>query len=189
MRDNNALKLIFIIAAVSASIFMLINNLPKAYGMFGKVEDEFILLSSQYENMFDNIRNKKMYENEMTDLIHKISGLNVTANIRQEQVLSVLDEISSGCGIETSVIFFSQPQIIHVGGEELNENSLNEARKVSVNLKFRSNYVNVLKFIDAIQESQMDFTVEKVQLNMDENDVFGEVDICFYVLTMDDNYE
>ncbi|MEL7649820.1 MAG: hypothetical protein AAGU76_17125 [Sedimentibacter sp.] len=189
MRNNNVLKLMFIIAAASASIFMLINNLPKAYGMFGKTEDEYILLSSQYENMFDNIRNKKNYENEMSDLMQRISSLNVKEDIRQEQVLGNLDEILSGCDIEAFEILFSQPQIIHVGGEELNENTSNEARKVSVNLKFTSNYVNVLKFMDAIQESQMGFTVEKVQLNMDENDVFGEANLCFYVLTMDEYYE
>ena len=150
------------------------------------------MISSEYETMYDNIKKRNYYDNSLLDLNSKINELNIMTNLRQEQIIDILNEHLSICGIEASGISFSEGKSINDNdGETTDEAAVFEAEEISVEMNFKSSYANMLKFIDEIQNSNTDVVIRNVRVSLSgENDsVYGIVILGFYALPMDDCYE
>jgi hypothetical protein len=192
MKNNKYIKTAIFIALLTILLFVTKDNVSAAYSIFSLTDDEYTKISLDYENMCENIKNRKIYEEKLRDISNKTDNLNIMTNIRQEQIITVLNECLSSCSIEVSSIDFSEfsnlNNVAAEAADEMIEDKITVAAAVSIS--FKSSYNNMLKFIDEIQRGRNDAAISSVRIVMnDNNEVYGTIELVFYALKLDEEYE
>jgi hypothetical protein len=192
MKNNKYIKTAIFIALLTILLFVTKDNVSAAYSIFSLTDDEYTKISLDYENMCENIKNRKIYEEKLRDISNKTDNLNIMTNIRQEQIVTVLNEYLSSCSIEVSSIDFSEfsnlNNVAAEAADEMIEDKITVAAAVSIS--FKSSYNNMLKFIDEIQRGRSDAAISSVRIVMnDNNEVYGTIELVFYALKLDEEYE
>jgi hypothetical protein len=154
-------------------------------------DDEYTKISMDYENMCENIKNKKMYEEKLRSISNKTDNFNIMTNIRQEQIITVLNEYLSSCSIEVSSIDFSEiSNFNNVTTEATDEMARDKITAAAVSISFKSSYKDMLKLIDEIQRGRSDAEISSVHVVMNDNEeVYGSIEIVFYALKIAEDYE
>lgn len=194
MKKNKFVKATIFFTLSIILIFAAKDNVSAAYSIFSQFDDEYINISADYESMYENIKNKKFYEERLRNMNSKINNLNIMTNIRQEQIINVLNEYLSNCFIEASSIEFSEfsefSDLNNMETEASGETAKDEITAALVSVSFKSYYNDMLKFIDEIQRGRTEATINSVSVVMNDNDeVYGTIDLVFYALAMDEAYE
>ncbi|MEA5095462.1 MAG: hypothetical protein VB128_10950 [Sedimentibacter saalensis] len=181
MKNNKYFKSVIYIALLILLFFIAKDNVSAAYSIFSQTDDEYTKISADYKNMNENIKNKKLYEEKLRDISDDAYNFNIMKNIRQEQILTILNEFLSISSVEASSIKFS---------EISDEKADDEVESALVSVSFTASYNNMLKFIDEIQVCRTGASIKSVRFVMNDNDEFyGTIDIVFYALKMDEAYE
>lgn len=191
MKKNKFVKAAIFIAFSLILIFAVKDNVSAAYSILSKTDDEYINISADYENMYENIKNKKLYEERLRDMNNTFDNLNVMTNIRQEKIITVLNEYLSNCFIEASSIDFSEfPDLNNFETEVPSETAEDEITAALVSVSFKASYNDMLKFIDEIQRGKTESAISSIRVVMNDNDeVYGTIDLVFYALAIDEAYE
>ncbi|WP_312833145.1 hypothetical protein [Sedimentibacter saalensis] len=191
MKNNKYIKTVIFITLLMLLFFMAKDNVSAAYSIFSDTDDEYIKISADYENMYENIKNKNLYEDKLRNINSKINNMNIMTNIRQEQIITVLNEFLSSCFIEASSIDFSEfSDLNNAEAESSDEKSEDRVESALVSVSFKASYNDMLKFIDEIQVCKTGAAIKSVRFVMNDNDEFyGTIDLVFYSLKMDEAYE
>ena len=195
MKNSMWIKALICLVVVFVIFYMLKNNVPaKAVGKLSSKQDEYLKIKNNYENMSDNFKKKKYYEDRIEKLLEEINALNVLTDIRQEQIIDVLNANISNCNIEATRINFSEviPVCINNSNDEsmqseeaTNENSAQNAVMISVQIEFKSSYDNMLRFVDELKSSSINIVIENMRVYMDNDNVYGFMDLRFYAVPLD----
>lgn len=172
-------------------LFTAKDNVSAAYSVFSLTDDEHTNIIADYENMCENIKNKKMYEERLRDICDEANNINIISNIRQEQILTTLNEYLSSCSIEASSIdFLEYSNLNNMDAKISKENEKDRIVSAAVTISFTASYNNMLKFVDEIQRGRTTVAISSVRVVMNDNDeVFGTVELVFYALKIDEDYE
>lgn len=191
MKNNKYIKIVIFIALSMILLFTAKDNVSAAYSVFSLTDDEHTKIIADYENMCENIKNKKMYEERLKDISDEANNINIISNIRQEQILTTLNEYLSSCSIEASSIdFLEYSNINNMETEISKENEKDRIVSAAVTISFTASYNNMLKFVDEIQGGRTTVAISSVRVVMNDNDeVFGTVELVFYALKIDEDYE
>ncbi len=191
MKNNKFIKTAVFIVLSIVLLFTAKDNASAAYSIFSLTDDEYTKISLDYENMYENIKNKKIYEGKLRDISNKTANLNIMTNIKQEQIIKVLNEFLSSCSIEASSFDFSEfSNLNNVETEDSEETSEDKIDSAAVSISFKASYNNMLKFIDEIQRGKTSAAISSVKVVMNDNEkVYGTIEIVFYALKMDEVYE
>jgi hypothetical protein len=191
MNNNKYIKIVILIALSIILLFAAKDNVLAAYRIFSETDDEYTKISADYENMCENIKNKKLYEEKLRYMNRKINNLNIMTNIKQEQIITVLNELLSSSSIEASSIDLSEiSDINNVGTASTDDMKEDKITSSLVSVSFRAFYNDMLKFMDEIQVCKTGAEIKSVRFVMNDNDeVYGTIDFVFYSLAMDEAYE
>lgn len=188
MKNNKYIKTAIFIALLIILLFTAKDNVSAAYSILSLTDDEYTKISLDYENMYENIKNKKIYEEKLRDISNKTDNLNIMTNIRQEQIITVLNEYLSSCSIEVSSIDFSE--FSNLNNVETEADGVMAEEKIiadGVSISFKASYKDMLKFIDEIQGGRSDATINSVRVVMNDNEeVYGSIELVFYALKIED---
>lgn len=191
MKNNKYIKIAIFIALSTILLFTAKDNVSAAYSVFSLTDGEHTKIIADYENMCENIKNKKMYEERLKDISDEANNINIISNIRQEQILTALNEYLSSCSIEASSIdFLEYSNINNMETEISEENEKDRIVSAAVTISFTASYNNMLKFVDEIQRGRTTVAISSVRVVMNDNDeVFGTIKLVFYALKIDEDYE
>jgi hypothetical protein len=191
MKNNKFIKTAVFIALLILLIFAVKDNVSAAYSILSLTDDEYTKISLDYENMCENIKNKKTYEEKLRAISNKTDNFNIMTNIRQEQIITVLNEYLSSCSIEVSSIYFSESSNFNnVATEATDEAAKDKITAAAVSISFKAYYKDMLKFIDEIQKGRSDAAISSVHLVMNDNEeVYGSIELIFYALEIVEDYE
>lgn len=191
MKNNKYIKIAIFIALSTILLFTAKDNVSAAYSVFSLTDDEHTKIIADYENMCENIKNKKMYEERLKDISDEANNINIISNIRQEQILTALNEYLSSCSIEASSIdFLEYSNLNNMDAKISKENEKDRIVSAAVTISFTASYNNMLKFVDEIQGGRTTVAISSVRVVMNDNDeVFGTVELVFYALKIDEDYE
>lgn len=191
MKNNKYIKIAIFIALSTILLFTAKDNVSAAYSVFSLTDDEHTKIIADYENMCENIKNKKMYEERLKDISDEANNINIISNIRQEQILTALNEYLSSCSIEASSIdFLEYSNLNNMDAKISKENEKDRIVSAAVTVSFTASYNNMLKFVDEIQGGMTTVAISSVTVVMNDNDeVFGTVELVFYALKIDEDYE
>ncbi|MEL7606922.1 MAG: hypothetical protein AAGU39_12830 [Sedimentibacter saalensis] len=191
MKNNKYIKIAIFIALSTILLFTAKDNVSAAYSVFSLTDDEHTKIIADYENMCENIKNKKMYEERLKDISDEANNINIMTNIRQEQILTALNEYLSSCSIEASSIDFLEYSYLNNMDAKISiENEKDRIVSASVTMSFTASYYNMLKFVDEIQGGRTTVAISSVRVVMNDNDeVFGTIELVFYALKIDEDYE
>lgn len=191
MKNNKYIKIVIFIALSMILLFTAKDNVSAAYSVFSLTDDEHTNIIADYENMCENIKNKKMYEERLRDICDEANNINIISNIRQEQILTTLNEYLSSCSIEASSIdFLEYSNLNNMDAKISKENEKDRIVSAAVTISFTASYNNMLKFVDEIQRGRTTVAISSVRVVMNDNDeVFGTVELVFYALKIDEDYE
>lgn len=190
MKNNKYIKIAIFISLSIVLIFAAKYNVSAAYGVFNLNDADYAKISLDYENMCENIKNKHIYEERLRDMSKKTNGINMVTNIRQEQILTALNEYLSSCSVEPSSIDFSEASDMDDFKTEETDANKDKIAEVSVSISFKSSYADMLTLIDEIQGGNNAAAISSVRVVMNENDeVYGTIELVFYYLKTDENYE
>ena len=130
-------------------------------------------------------------------LLKEINSLNVLTEIKQEQIIEILNKTMLNCNIEAISIDFSEEIPISVNNsnnkiemladEITNEDTIHNAVMISVQVEFKSNYNNMIEFVDELQKIPMEMVIESIRIYMENGNVHGVMDLSFYAVLMDVN--
>ena len=196
MKNNKWIKALICLVVVFVIFYMLKNNVPaKAVGKLSSKQDEYLKIKNNYENMSDNFKKKKYYEDSVEKLLEEINDLNVLTDIKQEQIIEILNENISNCKIEATSINFSEVIPVRVNNtnnyeavkseEATNENAAQNAVMISVQIEFKSSYDNMLKFVDELKSSSINIVIDNMRVYMDKDNVYGVMDLSIYAVPLD----
>lgn len=196
MKNNKCIKALICLVVVFVIFYILKNNVPaKAVGKLSSKQDEYLKIKIDYENMADNFKKKKYYEDSADKLLKEINALDVLTDIKQEQIIEILNENISNCNIEATSINFSEVIPVRINNsnnaevvqseEILNENATQNAVMISVQIEFKSSYDNMLKFVDELQNSSINIVIENMRIYMDKDNVYGVMDLSFYAVPLE----
>ncbi|MFA9423507.1 MAG: hypothetical protein ACERLG_08000 [Sedimentibacter sp.] len=201
MKNNKWIKAIICLVAVLVFSYVLKNNVPgnPVEKLISK-QDEYLEIKIDYENMSDNFKNKKYYEDSVNKILKEINELNVLMGIKQEQIIEILNENISSCNIESTCINFSEvlpasfnnnnnndDNDVDQSGEIKNDDEEQTAVMISVEIEFKSSYDNMLKFVDELQSGLIDIVIEHMDIYMDKDNVYGVINLRFYAEPLDVN--
>ncbi|TWH77044.1 hypothetical protein [Sedimentibacter saalensis] len=191
MKNNKYIKIVIFIALSMILLFTAKDNVSAAYSVFSLTDDEHTKIIADYENMCENIKNKKMYEERLRDICDEANNINIISNIRQEQILTTLNEYLSSCSIEASSIdFLEYSNLNNMDAKISKENEKDRIVSAAVTISFTASYNNMLKFVDEIQRGRTTVAISSVRVVMNDNDeVFGTIKLVFYALKIDEDYE
>lgn len=191
MKNNKYIKIAIFIALSTILLFTAKDNVSAAYSVFSLTDDEHTKIIADYENMCENIKNKKMYEERLKDISDEANNINIISNIRQEQILTTLNEYLSSCSIEASSIdFLEYSNLNNMDAKISKENEKDRIVSAAVTISFTASYNNMLKFVDEIQGGRTTVAISSVRVVMNDNDeVFGTIKLVFYALKIDEDYE
>lgn len=191
MKNNKYFKTAIFIAFLIILLFVVKDNVSAAYSILSLTDDEYTKISLDYENMYENIKNKKIYEEKLREISNKSDNLNIMTSIRQEQIITVLNEYLSSCSIEVSSIDFSEfSNLNNVETEAEGVMTEDEITVAGVSISFKASYKDMLKFIDEIQGGRSDAVISSVRVVMNDNEeVCGSIKLVFYALKIVDDYE
>lgn len=191
MKNNKYIKIAIFIALSTILLFTAKDNVSAAYSVFSLTDDEHTKIIADYENMCENIKNKKMYEERLKDISDEANNINIISNIRQEQILTALNEYLSSCSIEASSIdFLEYSYLNNMDAKISKENEKDRIVSAAVTISFTASYNNMLKFVDEIQGGRTTVAISSVRVVMNDNDeVFGTIKLVFYALKIDEDYE
>lgn len=191
MKNNKYIKISIFIALSTILLFTAKDNVSAAYSIFSLTDDEHTKIIVDYENMCENIKNKKMYEERLRDIGEEANSINIMANIRQEQILTILNEYLSSCSIETfSIDFLEYSNLNNMETEIYEENEKERIVSAAVTISFTASYNNMLRFVDEIQGGKTYAAINNVRVVMNDNEeVYGTIELVFYALKIDEDYE
>ncbi|WP_019228926.1 hypothetical protein [Sedimentibacter sp. B4] len=191
MKNNKYIKIAIFIALSTILLFTAKDNVSAAYSIFSLTDDEHTKIIVDYENMCENIKNKKMYEERLRDISDEANSINIMANIRQEQILTILNEYLSSCSIEASSIdFLEYSNLNSMEAEISEENEKDRIISAAVTISFKASYNNMLRFVDEIQGGKTYAAINNVRVVMNDNEeVYGTIELVFYALKIDEAYE
>lgn len=191
MKNNKYIKIAIFIALSTILLFTAKDNVSAAYSIFSLTDDEHTKIIVDYENMCENIKNKKMYEERLRDISEEANSINIMANIRQEQILTILNEYLSSCSIETfSIDFLEYSNLNNMETEIYEENEKERIVSAAVTISFTASYNNMLRFVDEIQGGKTYAAINNVRVVMNDNEeVYGTIELVFYALKIDEDYE
>lgn len=157
------------------------------------INEEHTQISSTYENMTKNIKMKNVYEKEIQNINKEINNLNVLSVLEQEKIIIILNNFMSAHNIELNNISFTEPifillENINSSSEEktVDDNSIDNESQfaiITANIEFKSNYEDMLEFIDAVQKNTDDTAICSINvITIDEVFVQCTMTLNFYAL-------
>lgn len=191
MKNNKYIKIVILIVLCLILLFTAKDNVSAAYSIFSETDNEYAKISIEYENMCENIINKKIYEKKFQDISNDANNFNIMTNIKQEQIITILNEFLSRSSVEASSIDFSEFSDLYKveteGSDQIEEGKI---ATTLVSVSFKATYMIMLKFIDEIQGGKYDAAIKSVRVVMNDNEeVYGTIELVFYALKMDEVYE
>lgn len=148
------------------------------FKVFAKISerDEYKNIYSEYENMYQDISMKSIYEKNQSILFKKVNELNIDNEILQDGIINELSCISRRNNIELNSIKFSEAMLI------LSDNT---GISMKVTVDFDSDFNDMLNFVDDVKNSETIISVTDISISMIENNkVHVSVNIMFYALPM-----
>jgi hypothetical protein len=191
MKNNKLIKTAVFIALLIILLFAVKDNVSAAYSIFSLTDDEYAKISLDYENMRENIKNKKIYEEKLKVISNKTDNLNIMTNIRQELIITVLNEYLSSCSIEVSSIVFSEFINLNNVEKEISDDMIRDKiTAAAVSVSFKASYKDMLKFVNEIQSGRSDAAISSIRVVMnDSEEVYGSIELVFYALNIVEDYE
>ena len=178
--------LIFI--AVIGFITLFITGIPGSVFLKLTSSEEYNNIHTEYENMYQNLNMKSMYEENLIDLTEKINELNIDNEILQDQIISVLSNVSKKNNIELENIKFSEIIAVFSDAsktEEAVQSQENSAKSMKVTVDFDSDFDNMISFIDDIKNSDTEISLVDISiLLLDSQKVHVMLNLMFYALPL-----
>ena len=185
----NYTRKISIFIAVVGLIALFAAGIPNNLLLKFTAAEEYTNIHSEYENMYQNINMKSIYEENQIYLLNKINELNIDTEILQDKIINGLSKLSRKNNIQLGNIKFSEPMPISEDNskyskeewfESLQENS---AICMKVNVDFDSDFDDMLLFIDDIKNSSTEISVIDINILMSDNQKTHTVlNLMFYAL-------
>lgn len=179
------LKIIIITVIVLLLLYYII---PKDWLLkLNPAKGKYIKINQVYGNMLQNFKNYDYLEKEKSSLLDEINKINIDTKILQEEIIINLHKHCMENNIVITKINFSEvvPAYLNNDEENLNEDSEKEAASVNVTVEFKSNYHNMLEFVDGIKNSDMNIAVINMRvLTPDDSDIIGVMDLNFYAMPL-----
>ena len=185
----NYTRKISIFIAVVGLIALFAAGIPNNLLLKLTAAEEYNNIHSEYENMYQNLNMKSIYEENQIYLLNKINELNIDTEILQDKIINGLSKLSRKNNIQLGNIKFSEPMPISEDNskyskeewfESLQENS---AICMKVNVDFDSDFDDMLIFIDNIKNSSTEISVIDINILMSDNQKTHTVlNLMFYAL-------
>ena len=185
----NYTRRILIFIAVVGLIALFAVGIPNNLLLKLTAAEEYNNIHSEYENMYQNLNMKSIYEENQIYLLNKINELNIDTEILQDKIINGLSKLSRKNNIQLGNIKFSEPMPISEDNskyskeewfESLQENS---AICMKVNVDFDSDFDDMLIFIDNIKNSSTEISVIDINILMSDNQKTHTVlNLMFYAL-------
>ena len=185
----NYTRRILIFIAVVGLIALFAVGIPNNLLLKLTAAEEYNNIHSEYENMYQNLNMKSIYEENQIYLLNKINELNIDTEILQDKIINGLSKLSRKNNIQLGNIKFSEPMPISEDNskyskeewfESLQENS---AICMKVNVDFDSDFDDMLIFIDDIKNSSTEISVIDINILMSDNQKTHTVlNLMFYAL-------
>lgn len=181
---------LIIITLIIIIIFILLDTFSVFNYLLNK-RKEVYEINKTYNSMMENIKMKEVIEKENLDLKSNIKNLQINSNILYEEVLRNLNSCILSNSIEVDKIEFSEV----LNGSLNNENTnfyndeitiveeISSLGLINVNIEFKSNYVNILSFIDSIKDNNKNISITKLSLLSLENKyIYGIINLNCYAI-------
>ena len=187
MTINSKYKLLIVIAVIGL-ITLFITGIPNNVFLKLTSSEEYNNIHTEYENMYQNLNMKSMYEENLIDLTKKINELNIDNEILQDQIISVLSNVSKKNNIELGNIKFSEgipvfPDTYKT--EEAVQSQENSAISMKVTVDFDSDFDDMISFIDDIKNSDTEISLVDISiLLLDSQKVHVMLNLMFYALPL-----
>lgn len=187
MTINSKYKLLIVIAVIGL-ITLFITGIPSNVFLKLTSSEEYNNIHTEYENMYQNLNMKSMYEENLIDLTKKINELNIDNEILQDQIISVLSNVSKKNNIELGNIKFSEgipvfPDTYKT--EEAVQSQENSAISMKVTVDFDSDFDDMISFIDDIKNSDTEISLVDISiLLLDSQKVHVMLNLMFYALPL-----
>jgi hypothetical protein len=208
MRISKREKLFIIIFLISIIVYLGDRFLPTIISKKLSINEDYTQIKEMYDCMALNISLKDFYEWERLKLMFEVRDFNMLSDIKQEDIIEILNKNLASSGIEIVNINFSEVFLTGVNtlenellvesnsdGYVSNDNlDLNKSESENdqlsvltmlVNVEFKSSYENVLTLIDKLHKNQYDIAITNIHIvKSDYNKVYGVVDINFYAIPL-----
>jgi len=186
----------FILVLLISIIVLIFSKLaPLITVNKNSTKENYIKTKEIYVNMSQNINMLNYYEDEKVKLKTEIAEISVLPEIKQENIIEILYKNLSSCGIEITSLNFSEPMLTlfdistnemvsesQIDNNEKNNNELSVLTMI-VNVEFKTNYTNILEFIDKLKDNNFDIAITNIHIiKSDFNKVQGIVDVNFYAI-------
>lgn len=197
MKLNRREKLLIIVFSASIVMYFGIKLVPSFLSKSITVKEKYDEMYATYDDMFQNIKMKDIYEERRKKLQTEISDMNIPSDIRQEKIIEVLYKNLSSCGIKIVNINFSDviPVDMSTSPEAILESGYNDEKvydgenegasilSMLVDIEFSSNYESVLNLIDKLQECDGNMAITNIHIiKQDYNNVYVNMDVRFYAV-------
>ncbi len=153
---------------------------------------EYNRLKGIYENMSLNLKMKDSLLKKNNELKIEISKLKLDTDILQEEIMSMLYILSKKNNIEIEKITFSEAASmtnLNVEEEITDVNTIDTVVFIQVNMNFKCNFNDLLKFIDNIKDEKRYVAISYLLLlSWNEKVVYGVVDFYFYTIPMNNRW-
>lgn len=186
---------LLIFMAVIVIISLFVTGIPNKFLIRLTVGEEYNNIHSEYENMYQNLNMKSVYEKTKIELLTKLNELNIDSEILQDNIINVLSNISEKNDIELGNMKFSETMPVYTDnskGQEESENLTTMASQqgstavcMKVTLDFDCDFNDMLLFIDDIKNNETEISVIDISILMiDVNKVHVMLNLMFYALPL-----
>jgi len=189
MKLSNKVRQSIFVTIVLLVIYVVREFEPKPLSAFTAIKDEYNLLCVSYENMNQNFTMKKYYADREKKLLAEKHILNVLNNLKQEEIIKILHGDLSSCNINLTKLNFLEELIVPLNNPmdgtivETGGDNYYSIVTMSLNIEFNSKYEDMLKFIECLQNNQIDMAITNISTTFfEKNIVFVVMDISFYAV-------
>ncbi len=200
MKINKREKLFIFVLLILIIIFIVDKLMPIITSKRTSISENYNKTKEIYDSMSQNIRMKNFYEKEKEKLLAEVSELNSFSDIKQENIIEILYNSLSTCGIEIISINFSNiftTSIDILSNETVSEskmdnvnNEMNQlpVKSMIINIEFKSSYEKILALIDKLQENNCDIAITNIHITkFNFNDNYCVMDVIFYAIPLNIN--
>lgn len=200
MKINKREKFFILVFLISIIIFIGNKFIPTIIINRASIIEDYNKTKEAYDNMSQNIRMKNFYEDQKERLLVEVSELKFFSDINQDNIIEILYQGLSLCGIEIISISFSN--VITTSIDILSNETVPESKmdntdignnqlpvlSIIINIEFKTSYKKFLALIDKLQENNYNIAITKIHIiKSDINNVHSFMDISFYAIPLNYN--
>lgn len=185
MPVKNMYKKLIIILLFCIAIYIILSLLSTTYHIFTASQNEYEEIKINYEDMHQNFINKNQYKEKEIRLIQEKNNLNILETLNQEEIIKIIYECCSNCGIIIHKYNFSEVVEVFPDEEanwEEGELIISGLDMINVNLEFYSSYENLINFIKALKNNDVNISITNLYFSINDDNNLVKMDVKFYAL-------